>query len=203
MIDVSKVFEITNQFRSLNGVKSLALSKNLAAAAVEYSTYLANHPGFEHNLEGDPFTRIKSFGYTGYVGENIARGFTTADAVMVAWENSPGHRANLLDSRYTSIGIGAVVGPYGEACTQDFGFGGTDSKGGNGGGGGGSGMRFNLIQGSDGSFIFAPSQVGAYLMTGDPRSAITFTKQSGGLGLEPEEDKKTSSITPEKKVNAS
>ncbi len=41
------------------------------------------------------------------VGENVARGYSSGSSVTKAWMNSPGHRANILGSRYRSIGVGA------------------------------------------------------------------------------------------------
>ena len=43
-------------------------------------------------------------------GENIAAGQTTAEAVMQDWMNSSGHRANILNSSYTEIGVGYFAG---------------------------------------------------------------------------------------------
>ena len=42
------------------------------------------------------------------VGENVAYGFPNASAVVTAWMHSPGHKANLMNSRYRLIGVGAV-----------------------------------------------------------------------------------------------
>jgi uncharacterized protein YkwD len=41
-------------------------------------------------------------------GENIAMGYTTPQDVMTGWMNSSGHRANILDCDYTTIGVGCV-----------------------------------------------------------------------------------------------
>ncbi|MDO5388086.1 MAG: CAP domain-containing protein, partial [Clostridia bacterium] len=43
-------------------------------------------------------------------GENIAKGQKTAEAVFNAWMNSSGHRANILNSSYTQMGIGVTSG---------------------------------------------------------------------------------------------
>ena len=52
---------------------------------------------------------MKSFGITyNYAGENIATGYATPDAVVTAWMNSAGHRANILSSNFTRMGIGYV-----------------------------------------------------------------------------------------------
>ena len=51
-------------------------------------------------------------------GENIARGYQTPVAVVNAWMSSPGHRANILNSTYTHIGVGYVSS--GSYWTQIF-----------------------------------------------------------------------------------
>jgi uncharacterized protein YkwD len=56
--------------------------------------------------------------------ENIAAGQSTAAAVMAAWMASPGHQANIVDCRFTEIGVGLVNRPgtpYGVYWTQEFG----------------------------------------------------------------------------------
>lgn len=46
-------------------------------------------------------------------GENVAYGFRTPEAVMEGWMNSEGHKANILNENYTSIGIGYYKGANG------------------------------------------------------------------------------------------
>ena len=58
---------------------------------------------------GTPFQMMKSFGITyKTAGENIARGYNTPESVVNGWMNSSGHRANILNSTYTRIGVGYV-----------------------------------------------------------------------------------------------
>jgi len=56
------------------------------------------------------FTALSEAGvnYRG-AGENIAYGQTTPQAVMSAWMNSSGHRANILNAKFQKIGVGYVV----------------------------------------------------------------------------------------------
>lgn len=62
----------------------------------------------------------------GNLGENIAGGYATASqTVLEQWKNSSGHYRNMLDSRYTKIGIGMVYIPnskYGYYWVQIFGW---------------------------------------------------------------------------------
>ena len=56
------------------------------------------------------FTALREAGasYSG-AGENIAYGQRSPEAVMQAWMNSSGHRANILSNKYTKIGVGYTV----------------------------------------------------------------------------------------------
>ena len=58
---------------------------------------------------GSPFTMMQNFGLRfSSAAENIAYGQRTAQEVMNAWMNSPGHRANILSRNLTEIGVGAA-----------------------------------------------------------------------------------------------
>jgi hypothetical protein len=51
--------------------------------------------------------RVTAAGYQwSFTGKNIAAGYTTPQAVVNGWINSPGHRANMLNPNYQEIGIG-------------------------------------------------------------------------------------------------
>ena len=68
---------------------------------------------------GSPFQMMKSFGISyKTAGENIAKGYKTPGAVVNGWMNSSGHRANILNSSFTRIGVGYVSN--GHYWTQMF-----------------------------------------------------------------------------------
>jgi uncharacterized protein YkwD len=76
---------------------------------------------FSHTspVYGTPFQMTKSFGITyRSAGENIAHGQTSPQAVVNAWMNSSGHRANILNASFTQIGVGYVAD--GHYWTQMF-----------------------------------------------------------------------------------
>lgn len=79
---------------------------------------------FSHNSPtyGSPFTMINNFGIRfRAAGENIAQGQATPQVVVTAWMNSPGHRANILSTNFTEIGVGyAAGGPGRHYWTQMF-----------------------------------------------------------------------------------
>lgn len=117
---------LINDFRVRNGLSKLQMSVPLTAASDWMSNDMAVNNSFSHtDSQGRSMKdRINSFGYTGTMGENIAAGQPTAKEVFLAWENSPGHRANMLNPSYRVIGIGRVVksgSTYGTYWTTDFG----------------------------------------------------------------------------------
>ena len=93
-------------------------------AATAFSDDMAARGFFDHtDPDGrTPWDRAAKAGVQGLGGENIARGQADARAVMDAWMNSPGHRANILNCEYKSLGVGVHFGPGGPWWTQDFGF---------------------------------------------------------------------------------
>ncbi len=120
-----QVLTLVNAQRAKVGCRALRVDARLQRAALAHSADMARRRYFSHtSLDGRTFVdRIRAQGYTGRrLGENIAAGYRTPSAVMTAWMKSPGHRANILDCRYTAIGVGvATGGPYGVYWTQDFG----------------------------------------------------------------------------------
>lgn len=114
---------LVNQFRQQNGAPPLTENAALNLAATAYAGVLATQAEFSHTIGGTTATgRVAAAGYKGgYVGENIARGFLDPRSVETAWENSPGHRANLVNPNFKEIGIGIATGPFGQSWVQNFG----------------------------------------------------------------------------------
>ncbi len=106
-----EVFELVNKERAANGLNSLTWADDLAAVARAHSQDMIDNNYFSHtNLNGEsPFDRLHNAGisYT-TAAENIAYGQKTPEAVMNAWMNSSGHRANILNSRVKELGVGAA-----------------------------------------------------------------------------------------------
>jgi uncharacterized protein YkwD len=123
---VSRVLDLTNAERQKAGLAPLTLSRELAEAAQTYSEVLASGNCFAHTCGGVPNVteRDAQAGYDGwiFIGENIAAGYPTPEAVVAGWMASPGHRANILSANYTEIGIGlSDGGAYGRYWTEEFG----------------------------------------------------------------------------------
>ncbi|MDR7077131.1 putative YkwD family protein/spore coat assembly protein SafA [Neobacillus niacini] len=109
----SQVIQLTNQERAKNGLKALTQDWELSRVARYKSMDMRDKNYFSHTSPtyGSPFTMMKNFGISyRSAGENIAAGQTTAQEVVQAWMNSPGHRANILSGNYTHIGVGYAKG---------------------------------------------------------------------------------------------
>ncbi len=116
-----QVTNLVNEQRAANGLAPLTLSSDLSRVAQAKSQDMHDNNYFDHNSPtyGSPFDMMKAFGISyRSAGENIAMGYATPEAVVNAWMNSPGHRANILNSSYSQIGVGYVAD--GNYWTQEF-----------------------------------------------------------------------------------
>ena len=117
----SEVVRLVNEIRVKNGLKKLTEDWQLSRVARYKSQDMKDKNYFSHTSPtyGTPFQMMKSFGISyKTAGENIAKGQATPQAVVNAWMNSSGHRANILNSKYTKIGVGYVEN--GKYWTQMF-----------------------------------------------------------------------------------
>ncbi|MFC6160705.1 CAP domain-containing protein [Kribbella jiaozuonensis] len=124
-----QVLDYTNQIRQQQGCGPLRLDSALVEAAGKHASDMVRRHYMDHtNPDGqDPGDRMAAAGYRGSSwGENIAAGYDTAQKVVAAWMQSDGHRKNILNCRFTTIGIGydpgQVKSNYGPGSwVQDFG----------------------------------------------------------------------------------
>ena len=117
------VLALVNQERAAAGCGPVAADAALAAVARAHSADMRDRRYFSHDTpEGlDPFDRARAAGVSYARAENIAQGQPDPAAVMAAWMDSPGHRANILNCDLTRLGIGVAQGPGGPWWTQLFG----------------------------------------------------------------------------------
>ena len=109
----SAVLRIVNAERASAGCGALTANPILTSVAGAHSADMAAKGYFSHTGKDgrSPFDRMRQAGYSGRaMGENIAAGQTTPQAVMAAWMKSPGHRANILRCSFKEIGVGYVKG---------------------------------------------------------------------------------------------
>ena len=118
------VLKLVNAERAKQNLKPLTLSSKLTDLATMKSKDMADKGYFDHTSPtyGTPFQMLQSHGvHYSAAGENIAAGQKTPEEVMNAWMNSSGHRANILNANFDTIGIGYYQGgSYGVYWTQLF-----------------------------------------------------------------------------------
>ena len=116
------VFTLVNEERSKHDLFPLNPDHRLTAAARDHSRDMADNDYFSHTSPdgrtvGD---RVTDAGYIwSRVAENIARGHTSPEAVVLGWMNSEGHRRNILSADFCDLGVGYVS--TGRYWTQKFG----------------------------------------------------------------------------------
>ncbi len=117
----AEVVRLVNAERAKYGLSALKHNWELSRVARYKSQDMKDNRYFSHTspVYGTPFQMMKNFGISyRTAGENIARGQATPEAVVNAWMNSAGHRANILNASFTEIGVGYVAS--GRYWTQMF-----------------------------------------------------------------------------------
>ncbi len=117
----NEVIRLVNEIRVKNGLNTLTADWELSRVARYKSQDMKDNNYFSHTspVYGSPFNMMKNFGISyKTAAENIAKGQKSPQAVVNAWMNSSGHRANILNSSFKKIGVGYVAS--GNYWTQMF-----------------------------------------------------------------------------------
>jgi len=112
-VNTETLLAATNAARAKDNLSPLTANVELTAAAQSKAEDMLANGYWSHNSPTGktPWYFIKNSGYSySYAGENLARGFTSGDAVLQAWLASPSHRANVLDKDYTEVGMAVKTG---------------------------------------------------------------------------------------------
>ena len=121
-----QVLQLVNLERGASDLPPVVLDPALEKIAGEYACRMIDDEFFGHRDPVDdhgPGERAIAGRYPFYaVGENLAAGQETAAEVMKVWMESPSHRANILDERWTEVGVAVRVGgKHGIYWVQEFG----------------------------------------------------------------------------------
>ena len=128
-----------NRERDKHGISNLGKDRRLQKASQKHTNFMLYKNCFSHQCagEGSLEARLRSVNYLlgGLLrwtyGENIAYGggyYGTPKAIVKAWMNSPGHRANILNPAFRDVGVGFASGTPGQPkagggiYTTDFGM---------------------------------------------------------------------------------
>ncbi|MCA1991262.1 MAG: CAP domain-containing protein [Coleofasciculus sp. S288] len=110
----AKVLQLINGERRKVGAPPLRVNSQLTQAAQRHANDMAENDFLSHTgSDGSTMrSRIEATGYSwGRMGENVAAGQATPEAVMRSWMSSPPHRGNILNRDFTEVGIGYATEP--------------------------------------------------------------------------------------------
>jgi uncharacterized protein YkwD len=108
-LDAKVAASMVSGFRRNNGLGAVTLDDRLMRMAEEQARAMASKNRFEHDAAGPFAQRIKRSGYDAKIAvENIGAGYHTLAEAFSGWRDSPPHRANMLRSGVTKMGIAAV-----------------------------------------------------------------------------------------------
>lgn len=121
-----QVLQLVNLERAAVELPPVVRSETLSEIAAEYACRMVEMGFFDHHdpVNGfGPGDRAMAKRYDFYaVGENLAAGQRTPAEVMKVWMESPSHRAIILDSKWSEVGIAVRNGgAYSVYWVQEFG----------------------------------------------------------------------------------
>jgi uncharacterized protein YkwD len=119
-----QLLDLVNKERLKNGMAALKTDPKLLQMARDYGREMEKNRFFGHvsPVSGDLFKRFSKSDVRKdwqIAGENLAIS-TTVEGAHTGLMSSPKHKENLLDPRYTDVGIGIVKGPTGKMVVQEF-----------------------------------------------------------------------------------
>jgi uncharacterized protein YkwD len=124
-----QVIALLNQIRRQNGLRSLALSTPLRAAARAHSADMLRNDYLGHDSASEAWNvRVGRYVRSSMIGETIARGrgsSGSAAGIVSQWMRSASHRSTILNAGFRFVGLGIAVGvaggaPGSVAATADF-----------------------------------------------------------------------------------
>jgi hypothetical protein len=112
-ITPEKIVALTNAEREKLGLSQLQVSPLLSEAAERKAADMFAFDYWAHISPSGrtPWSFFKEVGYSYTVaGENLAKDFSNPDSVVQAWMKSPTHKDNIVDGRFSDIGVAVVDG---------------------------------------------------------------------------------------------
>jgi uncharacterized protein YkwD len=111
-LDAAAAASMISGYRRNNGLNPVTLEPHLMRMAEAQARAMASRNKLDHNVGGEFTQRIRRSGYDAKVAvENIGAGYHTLAEAFSGWRDSPPHRANMLRSGVTKMGIAAAYSP--------------------------------------------------------------------------------------------
>jgi uncharacterized protein YkwD len=111
-LDAMSAASMISQYRQNNGLGAVAVDPELMKLAEAQSQAMASQNKLDHNVRAPLPKRLGAAGYPAKVAvENVSAGYHTMAEAFSGWRDSPPHRANMLESGVTKLGIAASYAP--------------------------------------------------------------------------------------------
>ena len=112
VLDTQAAATMISQYRQNNGLGSVEVDPELMRLAESQSNAMAAANKMDHDVRAPLGKRLNAGGYPATVAvENISAGYHTLAEAFSGWRDSPPHRANMLKSGVTKLGIAASYAP--------------------------------------------------------------------------------------------
>jgi uncharacterized protein YkwD len=112
VLDSNAAASMISGYRANNGLGAVRIDPELMKLAEQQSQAMAKRNKMDHDVAGPLGKRINAAGYPATSAvENISAGYHTLAEAFSGWRDSPPHRANMLKSGVTRMGIAAVYAP--------------------------------------------------------------------------------------------
>jgi len=106
----SDVLDLVNQEREAAGLKDLQLNEDLNRVAELRAQEIVENWSHTRPNGEEWKTAFKDAGVSAsYRGENLAMGQSSAEVTVDGWMSSEGHRDNILNKKFTKMGVATVV----------------------------------------------------------------------------------------------
>ena len=111
-LDPVAAASMISQYRQNNGLSSVAVDPDLMRLAESQSQAMASQNKLDHDVRAPLARRLSGAGYPAKVAvENVSAGYHTLAEAFSGWRDSPPHKANMLKSGVTKLGIAASYAP--------------------------------------------------------------------------------------------
>jgi uncharacterized protein YkwD len=111
-LDSQAAASMISLYRQNNGLGGVVVDPELMTLAEAQSQAMASHNKLDHDVKAPLAQRLNGSGYPATVAvENVSAGYHTLAEAFSGWRDSPPHRANMLKSGVTKLGIAASYAP--------------------------------------------------------------------------------------------
>jgi cysteine-rich secretory family protein len=111
-LDPQAAASIISLYRQNNGAGAVMVDPELMKLAEQQSLVMASQDKLDHNIKAPLAQRLNASGYPATLAvENVSAGYHTLAEAFSGWRDSPPHRANMLKTGVTKLGIAARYAP--------------------------------------------------------------------------------------------